>query len=62
MKNMKIEVNRKIVPTGLKFCPRMFFKLIPFKSTSIPYYAYTLAKPLLPAYSNEVICMVKEGE
>ena len=62
MKNMKIEVNRRMVPIGLKYCPRMFFKLMPFKSTSLPYYAYTLAKPLLPPYSNEVIVMVKEGE
>lgn len=59
MKNMKIEVNRRMVPTGLKYCPRMFFKLIPFKCTSIPYYAYTLAKPLLPPYSSEIITMVK---
>lgn len=51
-----------MVPIGLKYCPRMFFKLMPFKSTSLPYYAYTLAKPLLPPYSNEIIVMVKEGE
>jgi hypothetical protein len=35
---------------------------MPFKSTAIPYYAYTLVKPLLPPYSSEVIIMVKEGD
>jgi hypothetical protein len=62
MRNMKVELNRRIIPIGLKYCPRVFFKMMPFKSTAIPYYAYTMVKPLLPAYSSEVIIMVKEGD
>lgn len=52
LKNLKIEVNKRMIPTGLKYCPRMFFRLMPFKCTSVPYYAYTLAKPILPSYSS----------
>ncbi len=62
MKNLKIEVNRKMIPTGLKHCPRMFAKVIPFKCTSVPYYAFALAKPLLPSYSSEIVLMIKDGD
>lgn len=52
LKNMKIEVNKRMISTGLKYCPKLFCKIMPFKCTAVPYYAYTLAKPLLPSYSG----------
>lgn len=51
-----------MVPLGLKYLPRGFCKLLPFKCTSVPYYAYALAKPFFPSYADQVICMVKEGD
>lgn len=58
-RNFKLEVNKRMIPEGLKYCPRMFFKLLVFNASTFPYYIYHLAKPILPSYSNEVIRMYK---
>jgi len=50
------------MPKGLKYLPRGFYKLIAYKSTSVVYYAFTISKPIFPAYANEVINIIKEGD
>lgn len=51
-KNFKLEVNKTMIPQGLKYMPRTFYKMIVINSSNFPYYVYHMAKPLLPNYSN----------